>query len=134
MQTLSWPKMIHTTYFYNETVTFNMKIKPCILIDQSGPGACVWNIPRASLTVSLSCDITPGKNQSDCTKLSEVFKNVVYSRCMLRSLRNSGRSFGVNLWCIPLKCTNLNTCYNAATGSKVDSDQIVSSYLVVKFR
>ena len=48
----------------NETVTFNMKIKPCILMDQSG-ARCMH--VKQSMVWSLSCDLNMGKNQSDCT-------------------------------------------------------------------
>ena len=63
--------MIHN----NETVTFNMKIKPCIIMDQSGARCMgVKHSKIAARRVSI-VEYNTGKNQSDCTKLSQVFKN-----------------------------------------------------------
>ena len=57
-----WPKMIH-----NEVVTFNMKIKPCIIMDQSGARCMrVKHSTSAARRVSIVW-YQSGKNQSDCT-------------------------------------------------------------------
>ena len=61
-------KTLTTNYLKFEAVTFSMKIKSCVWMDQSG----------APLAVSLSCDITTGKNQSDCLNCLNC-KNTDYS-------------------------------------------------------
>ena len=61
-----WSKMIYN----NKADTFNMTIKPCILMDQSG----------APCAVSLSCDINMGQEPIRLHKLSQVFKNVQYNQ------------------------------------------------------
>ena len=55
-----WPKIIYN----NEAVPFNMKIKPCVLMDQSGArGMRMKHSKSAASRVSIDT----GNNQSDCT-------------------------------------------------------------------
>ena len=62
-----WPNIIHN----NEAVTVNMKIKLCILMDQSRV-PCVWTIPRAPRAESLSYDITRARTNQIVQTLSSV--------------------------------------------------------------